>query len=496
MAKLMGAGLLHSSTPPAPRSEEAPSRVPNGPSEISKSVSHFMSRHFMHEGTRETDHNASVYSGRQGASDIAQGTTPGSVVYNDGYTSNICDPDTSSQPPWSAIRGANQSQKEDEAASLYLSNERLQRKVQVVSFSAKGPRNQGTVSAKKKQVGRALPLQTKKDEKAHDDLNASGTTGIFAGPTKQGQENPTVKPPLPSQPKRVQPYPILSQVDENGSPLPLKTAERCGQALCSSSSESEDDDSEFASEVPTYVPSFQEPEPVEKQDAEQLDNRKAKRIRILSPDISTSPGLQAGLIDAMGAQQQSVSLKKRDLFKAREKKTVNLGGRKVQISSPAPPPSVKRKRLVSSESEQHEPSSIDAEEDISEHGGSNTQSIEDESVTLVEPDNLLNPAGIQTNWQKALRASHQSTLDILFDISQRLVQHMVTEEESIKRILTTYQTGCTRVIEQLVQTHQDYFKQYSGGNGEPTLAKVAAKCEEMRKQIEKGRSGGGGSGEP
>lgn len=60
---------------------------------------------------------------------------------------------------------------------------------------------------------------------------------------------------------------------------------------------------------------------------------------------------------------------------------------------------------------------------------------------------------------------------------------MINEEEAINNILVTYSTGCTRMIEQLAQTHQNFLKEYSA-SAKPALAKLSARLNEMAQVVQ------------
>ncbi|KAJ9363590.1 hypothetical protein DTO280E4_2572 [Paecilomyces variotii] len=77
-----------------------------------------------------------------------------------------------------------------------------------------------------------------------------------------------------------------------------------------------------------------------------------------------------------------------------------------------------------------------------------------ESITLVEPE------GQETQFDQLRRASHGSTLDILVDTSERLVCHLVEEEDAVWDVLETYDHGCRRLIDQLTEAHNESLEAY------------------------------------
>ncbi|KAL1852260.1 hypothetical protein Plec18167_006075 [Paecilomyces lecythidis] len=78
-----------------------------------------------------------------------------------------------------------------------------------------------------------------------------------------------------------------------------------------------------------------------------------------------------------------------------------------------------------------------------------------ESITLVEPD------AQEAQWGQLFRASHRSTLDILVDTSERLVRHLVEEEDAVWDVLATYDHGCRRLIDQLTEAHNESLEVYT-----------------------------------
>ncbi|KAJ9296004.1 hypothetical protein DTO271G3_5579 [Paecilomyces variotii] len=102
-----------------------------------------------------------------------------------------------------------------------------------------------------------------------------------------------------------------------------------------------------------------------------------------------------------------------------------------------------------------------------------------ESITLVEPE------GQETQLGQLRRASHRSTLEILVDSSERLVRHLVEEEDAVWDVVETYDYGCRRLIDQLTEAHNESLEAY-----ERAMTAVTAEYKEVReKTLERLKAG-------
>ncbi|KAI1959119.1 hypothetical protein LOZ58_004827 [Ophidiomyces ophidiicola] len=73
------------------------------------------------------------------------------------------------------------------------------------------------------------------------------------------------------------------------------------------------------------------------------------------------------------------------------------------------------------------------------------------SVASSEP----NSASLAMEWQKAMRGSQRTTLDMLLDTSNMLMRHLLDEESAIANVVDQYAKGGKRIIDQLEETHQN-----------------------------------------
>ncbi|KAK2774622.1 hypothetical protein FQN52_004235 [Onygenales sp. PD_12] len=83
----------------------------------------------------------------------------------------------------------------------------------------------------------------------------------------------------------------------------------------------------------------------------------------------------------------------------------------------------------------------------SESEGS-SESFSSMSDTLVEGNE-----DVELEWQRALRATQKTSLDILLDASNRLVRNLLEEEEAIARVIESYRNGGFKLIDRLGEAH-------------------------------------------
>ncbi|EDN06741.1 predicted protein [Histoplasma mississippiense (nom. inval.)] len=60
---------------------------------------------------------------------------------------------------------------------------------------------------------------------------------------------------------------------------------------------------------------------------------------------------------------------------------------------------------------------------------------------------------VESEWQNALRATQKTSLDILLEISGRLIRHLVDEEQAIIKVVDTYRKEGATLIQQLEQRY-------------------------------------------
>ena len=63
-------------------------------------------------------------------------------------------------------------------------------------------------------------------------------------------------------------------------------------------------------------------------------------------------------------------------------------------------------------------------------------------------------------WRQALQPHQSSQLDILYDISDHLVRHLIDQETAVGDIIENYRRGGTRLIEDMERTHQKEYQQF------------------------------------
>ncbi|KAI5286818.1 hypothetical protein KEM54_006482 [Ascosphaera aggregata] len=515
-AKLATAGLP-SKASPAAAIQQSKSKPQHALTAITENVSRFMSRH-VDTGHKNPGPSSTAHIAVSKPVEVLSGASS-DRDFDESELSNL---DPFSEPLNAGDQKTAPCQKVGAAVTEYIDSEKNQKKVQVVSFGTSSPKHQNTGSAKKPQ---------REETVSQKPTSKRPLPSCRSMPSNISKDNKSIlkqaAEPRASQPKQ---FP-LSQVNENGSPMPIRPANRhaIGLSLHWDLS-STDDTSGSDSGASTYVP------PSQFQEAKRAhgDTPMPKRIRLIDSNETNMTASEFGsLYEPIGNNNMKRSnntswLQRHPTMIKRAAASGEHAADYVakRPSNPAPKyakPSNERHRdhierpvtvnqgrdslcqrrrfagvvapalqskpgadslptndkalMTSPELESCAEASAEEESDNSQ---------EDQSITLVEPDSYLNTPEAQQKWQRALHATHQTTLDILLDISQRLVRHMISEEEAITKILITYSAGCTRMIEQFVQTHQTYLKEYSA-KAEPAIAKLIARCEEMRHRIERDR---------
>ncbi|KAI5304299.1 hypothetical protein KEM56_006647 [Ascosphaera pollenicola] len=508
-AKLAKAGIPTRTTPAAQKVPDAKQSA-YGVSAISENVSQFMARKAQQDESKSpAKSSVKADNAPQAHQDVGNMDS----AYNLDDEDDLSDEDELTETSTLKDDNKHPCHKMGAPISNYLSNEKFQKKVQIVAFDTSGPKNQGTLSAKKPQQGENNLHQ-------YNDKPASCMKNNVVSQLGPIGEKQAVKPDAPKAMQN-KPFP-QSQVDENGSPLPLRPTNRRGTELTINwDSCIPESSSCYDSEASTYISS-------DRWYKARGDTPMPKRIKLMDSDESvwTEIGKEALFRPAEAARRPGTSWlqrravpimrndpdrkcgdmqewsyhssqsiwtdsedetawkpiiapapEKRDSYSARQRPAEKTGPAPAKKPEAVPLPKV---------DPQHPISKASVSEDEFDSYSESVSTEEDPSITLVEPESLLNTPEVQAKWQKALRASHQTTIDILLDISQRLVRRMINEEEAINDILVTYSAGCTRMIDQLAQTHQNFLKEYSA-KAKPALAKLAARCEEMRAVIDKDR---------
>lgn len=91
-------------------------------------------------------------------------------------------------------------------------------------------------------------------------------------------------------------------------------------------------------------------------------------------------------------------------------------------------------------------------------------SSESSESTEPSPHSKSSGRGIEHDaarqWRQALQPHQNSQLDILYDISDHLVRHLIDQETAVGDIIENYRRGGTRLIEDMERTHQKEYQQF------------------------------------
>ncbi|EGC49159.1 conserved hypothetical protein [Histoplasma capsulatum var. duboisii H88] len=95
------------------------------------------------------------------------------------------------------------------------------------------------------------------------------------------------------------------------------------------------------------------------------------------------------------------------------------------------------------------------EDEVYDTRSSNWDSVETSSGSNSNlSDTLVEECrDVESEWQNALRATQKTSLDILLEISGRLIRHLVDEEQAIIKVVDTYRKGGATLIQQLEQRY-------------------------------------------
>lgn len=413
-AKLTKAGIFNKSSPAAQNAQSA-QKPAYGTSAISQNVSQFMSR--------KVDQNELKGSVKRPENSLKTDDAP-QAVQDAGDAHSIYDLDDESDASNEPLAKPSTLKKENKAScqkigvpiSKFLSNEKIQKKVQVVAFDTTGPKNQGTVSAKKTQQTRG-DIQQFKDEPVP--LNG-------AVPEKKTNNGKPAAPKV----TQVKPFP-QSQVDENGSPLPLRPNNRQGTEFTSNWDLCSSEHSDYDSAASTYI----QQNPLRKPSERKGDTPLPKRIKLVDSDESIYSESDGETWHMGSTYDPNASWLRRECsFHSSQSVWTDSTASSV-YKAHIPPGEYflnrrgewREKRPVKGSTSMMKPENIEKLFPKKPHSEEELDSLtdselyyteEDQSITLVEPDSHLNTPEVQAKWQKALRASNQTTLDILFDISK------------------------------------------------------------------------------
>ncbi|WEW61379.1 hypothetical protein PRK78_006869 [Emydomyces testavorans] len=135
--------------------------------------------------------------------------------------------------------------------------------------------------------------------------------------------------------------------------------------------------------------------------------------------------------------------------------------------------------------------------DSEEISGSDPETEDENDSSEVVSSSLLVSssaayAGADTSeWQKALRATQKTTLDILLDTSNRLVRHLMSEENAILDVVDVYKKGCNRIINQLEAAHDENLKDLLT-QLEPIQVGLIDLCQGISRQLDEDKEAFGG----
>ncbi|KAI9871942.1 MAG: hypothetical protein M1830_002237, partial [Pleopsidium flavum] len=416
-----------------------------------------------------------------------------------------------------------------------LVDDYLHRKAPIISFSAKGPRNQGVILAKKPgrgphddtaegnpETGRHLSIKRKHDHDTDKRAKAAANTSAVKR-LKLGRPIPhTGDSALETAPKSGSPpiaKPFQKQgsqgkkVAENGSPIAISynpdlgngPYERLHDLFVNGDGHSHhyaslnfgDDEVDDDVLLPNDdLPLLKSEEPPETDPEGMIlsSNRKPP------PDSPSAPSKTLAAFSAHRVQSggKFVNVKTAKVVKAAEPpdpfisvepartssfmdklRARNYPNHKEDFPNSKDVPRLPRvqpqendpdKTLVNDPAEDDEvfsPSIILASATSMSSGSTNTTHHTNESRAESEPDP-------EKEWRDALKPHQRNMLDILYQISNRLVRHLVDKETATEDIVHDYQRGGTRLIEELERAHQ---AEYARFQRDINTAKTELKAE-------------------
>ncbi|KAL9117743.1 MAG: hypothetical protein Q9187_005717 [Circinaria calcarea] len=417
----------------------------------------------------------------------------------------------------------------DRNLALANSEEYLYRKPAIIAFSAKGPRNQGIISARKLQMKDLVQQEDLNEislqqnlapKRKHPKEETSGMDQTIRAPSGKRRRTINVASPMSEVPANTivqgvspsfmdgsQHYASQgTKIDPNGSPIPLAHPPR-GISGGLDMRHMMDDLTE-AEESNIYLQALADVE-----DTGLTLNEKIRKLGMDLPALEAQSSsssvkrefLSSSIGKLLPSSPTAPSRMLQDMMAHREHadgKLVNLQTETVvHVADPQDPfvskgqdqPNSflqllrasgtkvkgapkktamkgmtveKPRRPVGTATDEYEDdidkTLVDEKPSLPSSPGSSS-SESSNSIGKADPFKPSADAGSNNavnRWREALRPHQKGTLDALYDVSNRLVQHLIAKEEAIDDVVKGYERDGKRLIDNLAQAHKDDYEGY------------------------------------